>query len=183
MTGAKFSSTLILDPETRIELATYWLQISCSTCWAILEFRKVEDGCVDIYFYDWHYFGSYTSSPFLRVSPINLFVARGGFEPPTSRLWAWRATSATISRYKINNWSGSTDYPQSKDGPLFTHCPLKWSVLVLITSWFDYQQRLQRSVNVDLERIQSVHYVSRRRTMVVLTHPSVKPTSSAFQPT
>jgi len=25
-------------------------------------FRKVEDGCVDIYFYDWHYFGSYTSS-------------------------------------------------------------------------------------------------------------------------
>ena len=24
-------------------------------------FRKVEDGCVDIYFYDWLYFGSYTS--------------------------------------------------------------------------------------------------------------------------
>ena len=27
------------------------------------------------------------------------FVAREGFEPPTSRLWAWRATSAAISRY------------------------------------------------------------------------------------
>ena len=89
----------------------------------------------------------------------------------------------STSRYKINNWSGSTDYPQSLDGPLFTHCPLKWSVLVLITGWFDYQQRLQRSVYYDLKRIQSVHYVSRRRTMVVLTHPSVKPTSLAFQPT
>jgi hypothetical protein len=25
-------------------------------------FRKAEDGCVDICFYDWRYFGSYTSS-------------------------------------------------------------------------------------------------------------------------
>ena len=39
----RVSSTLIFDPETRIELATYWLQISCSTCWAILDFATFKE--------------------------------------------------------------------------------------------------------------------------------------------
>jgi hypothetical protein len=42
----------------------------------VFKVRKVEDGCVDIYFYDWHYFGSYTSSrhSFLFCFPINLII-------------------------------------------------------------------------------------------------------------
>ena len=70
------------EPKDGIEPPTYWLQISCSTSWAtrayivlgtgfepvlppwkggdltlsrIERLRKVKDGCVDIYFYDWLY--------------------------------------------------------------------------------------------------------------------------------
>jgi hypothetical protein len=33
----------------------------------LTDFRKVEDGCVDIYFYDWLYFGFYTPSPTFQL--------------------------------------------------------------------------------------------------------------------
>ena len=80
ITSALQSSELF-EPKIRIELTTYWLQISCSTSWATRaivlstgfepvlppwkggdltlsrteHLRKVKDGCVDDYFYDWLY--------------------------------------------------------------------------------------------------------------------------------
>ena len=45
-----------------------------------------------------------------------LFVAREGIEPPTSRLWALRATAATISRYELY------DRPPLSPSHLSTSC-------------------------------------------------------------
>lgn len=101
--GSRFSNTLFIPPHRHIK------------------FRKAEDGCVDICFYDWLYFGfrplnhisalstvkrykfsqstlilkqtthNFSKSPsksllWLNQRQVVVFVARGGFEPPTPRL-------------------------------------------------------------------------------------------------
>ena len=56
-------------------------------------FRKTEDGCVDICFYDWHYLGEYFPTPIVTVSihsrtiitiiPQSTLACLDGVEPPT----------------------------------------------------------------------------------------------------
>ena len=53
-----------LEPETPILEGLCSIQLSYGT----KKIRKVEDGSVDIYFYDWRYLGEYLQTPIMPVS-------------------------------------------------------------------------------------------------------------------
>ncbi len=81
-----------------IEPPTQGFSVLCSTDWAMKPNMAVPTGLEPAIF-------CVTGR---RVNQLHhgTMVAGGGLEPPTSGLWAQRATNCSIPRYHINNKSG-----------------------------------------------------------------------------